>query len=118
VELREIYATMLGGTDLEIEPAYDGVEAMERLAHAVPDALVLDIILDEMMGDALYREIQRDPRLDNVPIVVVSVLSAERARTLLDMDARTFFLRKPFRRAALLDILQRALRTGHGGGQG
>ncbi|MGD8397449.1 MAG: response regulator, partial [Anaerolineae bacterium] len=62
-ELQELYATMLDDTGFEIEQAYDGVQALARLEHAVPDALLLDIILDEMMGDELYREIQHDPRL-------------------------------------------------------
>jgi len=108
-ELQELYAHMLDGTGWEVEQMHDGSQALARLQEFVPDVVVLDIMLDQMDGDALYRHMRDHPRLAEVPVVVVSVLSAERCHELMPVDSMTHFLRKPFSRQALLDMVRAAL---------
>jgi chemosensory pili system protein ChpA (sensor histidine kinase/response regulator) len=112
LELQELYTHMLDRTGWEIEPVYDGPQALARMQQAVPDVLILDIMLDEMGGDELYREMRRQPRLAEVPVLIVSVLSAERCHTLMQVDDLTRFLRKPFRRQALLEAIGWAMGGG------
>jgi CheY-like chemotaxis protein len=107
-ELQELYVNMLDQVDCEIVQAYDGGEGLEKLTADTPDVIVLDIILDEMMGDELFAKLKQDPRYADIPIVVVSVLPIERCKHLLEMDPRTVFLRKPFRRAELLEAIEKA----------
>jgi CheY-like chemotaxis protein len=106
-ELQELYLNMLDEVECEIVQAYDGVEALEKLAAGAPDVIILDIILDEMMGDELFIRIKQDSQYADVPIIVVSVLPIERCRHLLAMDPRTIFLRKPFRRGELLEAVRK-----------
>lgn len=106
-ELQELYANMLDEVDCEIVQAYDGGEALDRLAENAPDVMILDIILDEMMGDELFMRIKEDPQYAELPVIVVSVLPVERCRHLLAMDPKTIFLRKPFRRADLLEAVRK-----------
>lgn len=106
LELQELYTHMLDGTGWEIEQVSDGKQALQRLEEAAPDVLILDIILKEMNGDELYREVRRQSGLQDIPVVVVSVLSAERCRTLIQADDVTVFLRKPFHRQELLDAVR------------
>ncbi|MBN1660573.1 MAG: response regulator [Anaerolineae bacterium] len=112
VELQELYTHMLDGTGWEIEQMYDGTQALARLQETVPDALILDVVLDEMGGDVLYHEMRRQPRLADLPVVIVSVLSAERCHTLMQVDDKTRFLRKPFHRQALLEAVGWAMGRG------
>lgn len=109
MELQEIYASMLEGDDLQIVPAYDGVDALARLEEAGADLIVLDIILDVMMGDELYRRLQQDARFAEIPVVVVSALPEERCRRMLAFGPTTAFLRKPFRRKQLQEAVERGL---------
>jgi CheY-like chemotaxis protein len=108
-ELQELYVTMLEGIDCQIVQAYDGEEAMQALQKSTPDLVILDIILDEMMGDVLYVRMKEDPKYAEMPVVIVSVLSVERCQHLLDMDPRTVFLRKPFQRKTLLEAVKKGL---------
>jgi len=110
VVLQEIYGHMLEGEAYQIVPAYDGVDALVRLEEGGADLIVLDIILDEMMGDDFYMRIKRDVRFADLPVVVVSALPAERCQRMLDVDPTTAFLRKPFRRGQLLEAIERGLR--------
>ena len=105
-ELQELYTTMLDGLECEISRVFDGGEALKKIDEVRPDLLILDIILDGLMGDVLFRQIRQMPRYAGLPIVVVSVLSADRCRELLDLDDKTIFLRKPFRRGQLLDAVR------------
>ena len=108
-DLQDIYAGMLEQHDYEIVQAYDGVDALERLEEGGADLIVLDIILDVMMGDEFYMRIKQDARFFEVPVVVVSVLPVGRCQHLLEMDPTTAFLRKPFRRQELVDAIERGV---------
>ena len=108
-DLQEIYLSMLEGNGWQIAQAYDGHEALEQLEQAEADLIVLDIILDEMMGDDFYMRIKQDGRFAGIPVVVVSALPVERCQPMLEADPTTVFLRKPFRRKQLLEALERGL---------
>jgi two-component system phosphate regulon response regulator PhoB len=113
-ELQELYAAMLEDSDYQITQAYDGEEGWEKLQEMTPDLILLDIILDEMMGDTLFARIKQTPRHRDVPVIVVSVLSASsrQCRHLLEIDPNTAFLRKPFQKAQLLDMVANGLAHG------
>lgn len=108
-ELHEIYLAMLETLDCRIIQAYDGAEALKKLVDTTPDLIILDIILDEMMGDEFLLEIRRKSNYADIPVIIVSVLPIERCHHLLDRDSKAVFLRKPFRRGQLLDAVERGL---------
>ena len=108
-DLQEIYLTMLEGNGWQIGQAYDGREALEQLEEAGADLIVLDIILDEMMGDEFYMRIREDARFAEIPVVVVSALPEERCQHILTLDPTTAFLRKPFRRQQLQEAIEKGL---------
>jgi CheY-like chemotaxis protein len=108
-DLQEIYVSMLEDGDYQIVQAYDGIDALERLEEAGADLIVLDIILDEMMGDDFYAKIRQDARFAEIPVVVVSALPVERCQQMLASDPTAAFLRKPFGRRQLLEAIGRGL---------
>jgi CheY-like chemotaxis protein len=117
-ELQELYLAMLGEIDYQIVQAFDGVEALQKLEETRPDVMLLDIILDEMMGDELYMRLKQDPRYAEIPVIIVSVLPVERCQRLLDMDSGTVFLRKPFQRQQLVDAVEGSCAELGGMGEG
>ena len=108
-ELHDLYAAMLEHTDCRLVRAYDGLDAWDRLQEMPPDLILLDIILGEMMGDEFFTRIKQAPAYWDTPIVIVSVLAPETCWHLLEMDRRTLFLRKPFRKTELLDVVEKGL---------
>ncbi len=67
--IREVASLGLGGAGLSVETAADGREALARF-HAAPyDLVVLDVMLPELGGLEVCREIRRSSR---VPILMVS----------------------------------------------
>jgi CheY-like chemotaxis protein len=108
-ELQELYAAMLLDTDYQIIEAYDGIDGLRKLEENPTDLIILDIVLDEMMGDEFFGRIKQEPRYVDIPLIVVSVLTYEQCEEMMKVDPRTIFLRKPFRRQEFLDAVEQAL---------
>ena len=111
-ELQELYAAMLVDLDCQITRAYDGGQGLDRLEESNPDVIIVDMLLDEVHGDEFFLAVKAKPAYADVPVVIASVLSPERCQHLLEMDPRTIYLRKPFRKAQLEDVVQRCLAGG------
>ncbi|NSW51173.1 MAG: response regulator [Anaerolineae bacterium] len=56
----------------EILLAHNGVEALDVLKHAVPDLILLDLIMPELDGFGVLRELQRSPALMNIPVIILT----------------------------------------------
>jgi len=73
------------------------------------DAILLDRMMPGLDGIALLRRIKGDPRLADIPVILQTAAdSAEEIREGLEAGAY-YYLTKPYRRDALLAILQAAL---------
>jgi len=70
-------------------PAGNGQEALDYLRRApVPDLIILDLWMPVMDGWQFRSEQVKDPRLKNVPVIVVTALS-DRA----DVDANEVIIK-------------------------
>ncbi len=63
-------ATLEG--EFELQKAYTGAEALEKLKTQTPDLLVLDYMLPDMQGPDICRQVRRDPLLLNTPILMLT----------------------------------------------
>jgi CheY-like chemotaxis protein len=106
-ELQELYLVMLENEGHQILQVADGKEALETLKSVKPDLILLDVILDEMMGDELFVKLKQNARTAETPVVLVTVLPVERCQPLLEVDPATMFLRKPFRRSELVEVVEK-----------
>jgi len=50
----------------------DGLEGYEKIKSFKPDLILLDIILPNMNGYEILEAKQKDPALDNIPVIVIS----------------------------------------------
>jgi signal transduction histidine kinase/DNA-binding response OmpR family regulator len=64
---------------VECEVVHDGSAALQRLRTEHFDALTLDVLMPGMSGFEVLRELRADPRLAELPVVVVSVFSGREA---------------------------------------
>jgi len=90
------YMKRILGRYYAVETAADGAEGL-RLARANPPDLVLtDVMMPELGGFGLLRELRADPELKLIPIIVVSARAGEESRVEgLDRGADDYLV-KPF----------------------
>jgi two-component system KDP operon response regulator KdpE len=115
VQLRRAVRRSLEGHGYAVREAEDGASALRALAAFKPDVVLLDLVMPDMTGVDVCRELRRTSQ---VPVIVLSVVGEERRKVeALDAGADDY-LTKPFGMDELLARIRVALRRGSGGAQG
>lgn len=100
-DLREATAVILTGAGYEVWQASCAKEAQLKLATHLPDLVLLDVMMEtDTEGFHLAYQIRINPRLKNVPIIMLTSME-EKTGELMDLENdKEFlpvqaFLRKP-----------------------
>ena len=101
-EARELLARVIRREGWKGMTASNGPEALELAREVEPSAITLDIKMPEMDGWTVLSEIQDDPELSEIPVILVTMVS-ERTRGLA-VEAEEF-LTKPIDRDELVETL-------------
>ena len=96
--LREGYRVML---------AKDGLDAMERLAHEKPAIVLSDIEMPRMDGFDLVRNLRADPRLSDLPVIMITSRIAQKHREHAAQLGVNHYLGKPYSEDDLLALIAR-----------
>ena len=56
--------------------AKDGLEAISKIEENPPDLVTLDLSMPEKSGAGVYRLLRKDPRRSDIPVIIISGLSA------------------------------------------
>ena len=71
----EMFAEMMRLSGYHVLKSYGGTPAISLIAHEIPDAVVLDVMMPDLSGLEVLRFLRRDPRLEKIPVIVVSAKS-------------------------------------------
>ncbi|MDD2853039.1 MAG: response regulator [Desulfuromonadaceae bacterium] len=106
---REMLRHMLENNNFCVVAAANGKEALILLERGRPLAVISDIVMPEMNGYELCRRIKGDPKLQNIPVVLLTSLSdPEDVITGLECGA-DYFVMKPYNENFLLSRIQHIL---------
>jgi chemosensory pili system protein ChpA (sensor histidine kinase/response regulator) len=102
VTMRKVTGRVLERNNFEVGTAKDGIDALERMAERVPDLMLLDIEMPRMDGYELATEMKADPRLRDVPIIMITSRTGEKHRQrALELGVNRY-LGKPYQEHELL----------------
>ena len=59
-----------------VDVAYNGVEGIEKVQANPPDAIVLDVMMPEMDGYAVCKELKGDEKYCEIPIVLLTAVAS------------------------------------------
>ncbi|CAC5343267.1 MULTISPECIES: response regulator [Planktothrix] len=108
--LREIIAKMLRDSGMEVISAEDGVQALEKIEQVTQlDLVVLDIVMPNMNGYELCRHIKKNPKTQNIPVVMCSSKSEDFDRIWGIRQGADAYISKPFRPEELLSTIKQLL---------
>jgi CheY-like chemotaxis protein len=101
-DVREMMAVTLQLEGHHVRTAINGRDALEQLYRSDPPCVILlDLMMPVMNGWEFRRELERDPVLREVPVVVVSAATGEMARRAQGVA----HLPKPLDMDQLLDVV-------------
>ncbi|NJN87015.1 MAG: response regulator [Leptolyngbyaceae cyanobacterium SL_7_1] len=100
---------MLPTGKFEVLEAQDGLEALDVVAQARPQLILLDFFMPRMNGWEVVQTIQNHPTLHHIPIVMMSGRREDVEKTVPELFDYFEFLGKPF----AADVLIRAIKRAH-----
>jgi|SRR5579871_217216 len=69
------FSILLEQNGLDAVTAESGSEALKILKHVTPDIIVTDLMMPGMDGVELCNRIKADPRLSDIPVLLVSAVA-------------------------------------------
>ncbi len=95
-DIAALIAYQLTREGFRVETAPNGTEAIAAVNRAVPDLLILDLMLPGMSGDDVLRELRDEPATESVPVLILTAKRQREDRIRgLEMGADDY-LTKPF----------------------
>ena len=102
-DLREMMAQLLTLEGYDAASVANGREALDYLQHSsTPNVILLDLMMPVMDGWEFRRQLEADPALAPVPVIVLSALDQVRA---MNIHAAAF-LKKPLDFDRLLALVR------------
>lgn len=71
---------LLSKRGYSVKTAEDGEDAMRRLGEDKPDLILMDVVMPGQNGFQLTRAITRDPRFEDVPVIICTSKNQETDR--------------------------------------
>jgi len=85
-ENRYLLQKILEGYNYTVETAKDGVEALEIARKKPPDMIITDTLMPRMDGFQLCRELKRDEKLKDIPVLFYSATYTDEKSRKLALD--------------------------------
>ena len=105
--MRSVLADLLPAEGYEVEQASDGTSAIRLAKEDRPDLVILDLVLPEMSGLDVLRELKKDHWTNNIPVIVFSAYASQLPT---DCAPRAeAVIEKPIDVSDLLDQIQRVI---------
>ncbi len=103
----EILFKLLNAQGYEVTCASNGVEALEKIRKSKPDLVISDIMMPQMDGFGLCRELKRNIETIKIPVIIYSssFTDAQDEKLVLEEGAVAYF-RKPLETAIFLEKIK------------
>ena len=71
--------------------AQDGEEGLRFARHALPDVILLDMLLPKLGGEQVLQSLKGDPLTAGIPVIILSSLSQQNEEKLKKAGAAAYF---------------------------
>jgi len=71
----EMFAEMMRVNGFRVIKMFSSAPAISLIAQETPDLIILDVMMPDISGIEVLRYIRRDPKLEKIPVIIVSAKS-------------------------------------------
>jgi len=82
--------------DYRVESSFDGHQGVAKAKELKPDLILTGVMMPELNGEQLVKQLRADPTLDLVPIVLLTAKADNEFRVKLLREGAQDYLMKPF----------------------
>ncbi len=100
--VRDLMAKSLASESIVAITAADGEEGLRLAKEQTPDLIFLDVLMPKMDGWAVLTALKSDPKLAEVPVIMLTLMSDQEMGYLLGASE---YLTKPIDRNRLLSVI-------------
>lgn len=108
-DMRFILNAGLRGLGYEISTAENGEQCLEKVAQKKPDLILLDIMLPALNGYQVCQELKKNPRFNDIPILLMSAKSEEEDKAKGKEAGASGYITKPFDMSDMAQEIRRFL---------
>ena len=110
-EILKLIAMLLRRIGADAWTFADGQSAMQRLSEALPDLIILDLMLPDIDGLQILQHVRDQERFSHVPVLILSAKAdPETIRAGLDLGADGY-ITKPYIANTLIDKVRLMLQS-------
>ena len=111
--VRKITSRLLLRAGYQVATATDGMNALEQLGEITPDVMLLDVEMPRMDGFELTKNIRRNPRMKQFPIIMITSRTADKHRDYAMELGVNAYLGKPYQEDDLLSRIAAFVEAAH-----
>ena len=110
-EMMDMIQTILERKGFEVLGAVGGRDGFKAVQQHMPDLVLLDLMMPDVDGWEVYRQMKADPKLAEIPVVVVTAKAQQIDKVLgLRIAKVDDYVTKPFDPTELSESVERVLR--------
>lgn len=106
---------LLDRAGFEVAVETDGRRALDAALDDVPDVLILDVMLPELDGYEVLRQLRSEKRTDKLPVIMLTAKGQQEDRETALACGADLFITKPFANAEVIAAVKKLT---DGGGDG
>lgn len=110
--LQKAIGEVLKQEGFEVSSALDGQEGLEKLKEERPDLILLDLILPKLDGFEVLKRIKVDPKIKNIPVIVLTNLEGSGdVEKALELGATTYLVKANYELADVVVKIKQTLQS-------
>jgi DNA-binding response OmpR family regulator len=109
-DMIQLVKVVLDDKRYEIHGALDGESGLRKIQEDPPDLVLLDLMLPDLSGWAVYQAMKEDRFLRKIPVIVITAQNAPIDRVLGEHIAKVqVYITKPFSPSQLREAVKETL---------
>ena len=109
-DMVELVRIILGREGYQVEGIAEGQAGIKAVQQNSPDVILLDLMLPDMDGWEIFRQLKHDESTADIPVIVITAKAQSIDKVLgLEIAKVDDYISKPFRPNELVDSVEEVL---------
>lgn len=109
--VRKLVTMILTAEGFKVTTASDGLDGINKAKELKPDIILLDFVMPKMNGFQVCRILQKDERLRQIPVILVTSKGDKVGDKFVNQLGVTGYITKPFQPEELVSNIHQTLET-------